>query len=71
MAKDIELNVGATSVSVEANKAYKVIATLQDVDKDEVMEHFTIEDFVQYFGENKVLEAIGINAVKDYFGFDR
>ena len=62
---DITLNV--KSAVIEAYGYRQVSVELVDVDNDEVMNNFTIEQFVNKFGLSEVLDFIGSDECKEHF----
>lgn len=64
----IELNIdSATDVGIQPNNSRFVSLTFV-ASSDDVCECLDEKTVVDYFGEDKILEHIGVDAVKKYFG---
>lgn len=86
MAKRIDLEILAGEVSTVTADGYRNIRLeIVDIDADhlisDIKDHFsakeiiqdsnlTINDFIEFFGENDILKEIGESAAIKYFGLE-
>lgn len=69
MAK-IDLNLRASKVVIEHDYSFKgVIVGVEDVYKNEVLDHFTLREVIELCTPESLLDEIGIDRVKEYFNF--
>jgi len=59
--------LSAKEARVEPNYNKTLTVIIDGVDKDEVMDSITVDDFIKHFGIDKVLDEIGEEECKDYF----
>lgn len=58
----------ADSVTVDPSGNRTVSVDLKNVDKDEILDNFTVDDCVAHFGVSQFLASIGKDDCKDHFG---
>lgn len=67
MAK-IDINLKATSVFTETSSTQKELyVEIENVDETEILNCFSIQDVIDHFGEDEILDKIGADRVKEYF----
>jgi hypothetical protein len=63
----MDITITAKNISVDANYHKHINVELTDIDIEEVMDNFSIEQFVNKFNISNVLDFIGSDECKDYF----
>jgi hypothetical protein len=63
----MNLSLSCKSVNVESNNYYKVDVEINDVEISDILDQIEIDDAIRHYDEDKVLEEIGIERVKEYF----
>lgn len=63
----MDLKVSAQNVEISAYGFRQVNVELLDVDKDDVLHNFKLDEVIDYLGSDKVLDYIGEKVCKEYF----
>jgi hypothetical protein len=66
MAK-FSFDLNCTNAAVSPNGSSSVTVTLEDVDKSDLYDLFEIDDFIRYYGVDKVLNEIGEEEARKHF----
>jgi hypothetical protein len=62
---DVTLNVKTVKSTGTNYRSTEV--ELEGVEKSELMDNLTIQDFIDHFGDDKILDTLGEDRCKDYF----
>lgn len=63
----MDMTLNCFDVTVEPNTYKKITVKLTDVEKSELFENLSINDFLEYFPLNRILNEINEQDVKDHF----
>ena len=63
----IDLNLDCDEVQVTNGGSRTVTVSLEKVQKSDVLDNFDLDDITWHFDEDKILDHIGLDAVKKYF----
>ena len=68
--KDLKLK--SSIVKVETIGSYSEFeVSIENVDTDDILEHFTVEEVVSHFDISDILDEIGVEKVLDEIGVER
>lgn len=63
-----ELNFMAGSCTIEPSSALRVEVTLEDADEEAILDQIDPTDAVKQYGADTLLDLIGKDKCKEYFG---
>ena len=62
------LNLRAKKVETTSDNYQLISVEIKDVEKYNVISHLTIQDFLEHFDTERILDEIGQTYCEDYFG---
>lgn len=63
----IDLEFSCSEVRATNGYSRGVTVNIENVEKSDVLKHFTIQEIVDHFDDDKILDFIGEERVKHYF----
>lgn len=63
----MNISISVEKISVDPNGNRNITVDLDGIDKEELLDNFTIKDCLDFFGIDKVLEEIGAEECKEHF----
>lgn len=66
----IDIKIEAENLNIAGNYNNKIEAEIEGVEKNSLLEYFSMEDVIDYFGKKELLEEIGRDEAIDYFKID-
>lgn len=67
MTNEINLSLTASNCSVETHSTRKISVDIENADKSEILEHFTIEEIISHYGDDVLLDSIGQDRAIEHF----
>lgn len=59
MAGTFSFDVNCPELKISANSGRNVTVTLDDVEKKDILDLFDIQEFIDHFGEDNVIDQLG------------
>lgn len=66
----MDLEFKADSIGVRSYDKWQTVVELSGVTEEDVLEHFSVEDIISYFGEDAILDRIDEKKVRDFYGIE-
>ena len=66
----MDLEFKADSVGVRSYDKWQTLVELSGVTEGDVLEHFSVEDIISYFGEDAILDRIDEQKARDFYGIE-
>lgn len=67
----MDLNFKCEKCKIEGQSYDEIIVDIKNVDSYEILSHFTIEEIIKYFEDDKILDKIGEDRVIEYFNLSK
>lgn len=64
----MDITLSSSEADIQPVNMKSFVVTLRDVDPTEVIEHLRLTDIIRHFGDEKLLDEIGIDEAKSHFG---
>lgn len=67
MSKSFSIQLSSLAVSPQGQRSINMDF---DADADDILSHFTLQEVIEYFGQEEVLHEIGKQAAIEYFDLE-